>query len=170
MCQWADRLCSYGGHRNNLREDTHYHHCRLWVPGLQIHVIFHIMPLIAFSRWQTQWLFPCEEFKPLSNRHSSNLVVLEHCQLHVYCHTYRKGHSMPLRDLEREFLLLLRRSFVTFHLANSMLSSIMCQRLTSLQRWKKCSFHERKMLSQQPFSGFWLLPSFQRHQSDQTIP
>ena len=37
MCPWADQLCSHGGRRNNLREDKHYHHCRLWVPGLPIH-------------------------------------------------------------------------------------------------------------------------------------
>ena len=27
------------GRRKNLRENTHFHHCQLWVPGLHIHLV-----------------------------------------------------------------------------------------------------------------------------------
>ena len=59
---------------------------------------------------------------------------------------------MPLSDLTRETPPHSKRSFMTFKriLFDQHFHLSCFQNLTSLQPWKKCCFHQRKILSQHP--------------------
>ena len=155
------------GRRNNLRENTHFHHCQLWVPGLHVHLVPCLnRPFCSVG--PHSFLLKNSSLCLVGTAPIYCDLADAFCLLHAPCHTHWKGHTKPLSDLTREtpshlrsFITLKRILFGKFHVFSYHVS----------KTWLVCNvernavFIKERCYHSTPFFGSWLLWSFQWKQT-----